>query len=108
MAIRSSAGSGVVVSLVVFVLLTILLLAGSIVLWGDFKEARDNAIQKETDLEKYATKADRGSDWLAPLENARGRDSILKFLHEQNRELRQFAVGSPDGTLGDLTAARDR
>ncbi len=108
MAIRSSAGSGVVISLVVFVLLTILLLAGSIVLWGDFKEARDNAIQKETDLEKYATKADRGSDWLAPLENARGRDSILKFLHEQNRELRQFAVGSPDGTLGDLTAARDR
>ncbi|MDP6890988.1 MAG: hypothetical protein QF471_06630, partial [Phycisphaerales bacterium] len=91
MAIRSSAGSGVVVSLVVFVLLTILLLAGSIVLWGDFKEARDSGIQREKDLEKYATKADRGSDWLASLKNASGRDSILNFLHKQNQELRRFA-----------------
>jgi hypothetical protein len=109
MAIRSSAGSGVVISLIVFVLLTILLLAGSILLWGELEAAKKKAVAAEQHLEKFATKAERSkADWLAPLEDARGRNSILGFLHNENRSLQEFAVGSPDGPIGDLAAARER
>jgi hypothetical protein len=108
MAIRSSAGSGVVISLIVFVLLTILLLAGSILLWGQLETTRKAARDADQLLAEYAPEADRNSDWLQPLKDGSGRDSIVRFLYNQNQELRQFAIGSPDGTLGDLTTARER
>jgi hypothetical protein len=109
MAIRSSAGTGVVISLIVFVLLTILLLAGSILLWGELETVRKEAADSGSILDDYATKAERSSaDWLTPLKDASGRDSIVKYLYSENQALRQFAIGTPDGTLGDLAGAREQ
>ena len=50
MAIRSSAGTGVTISLVVFVLLTVLLLAGSILLWGKLQAAQEEAAKADENL----------------------------------------------------------
>jgi len=109
MAIRSSAGTGVVISLIVFVLLTILLLAGSILLWGELETARKEAADSGSILDDYATKAERSSaDWLTPLKDASGSDSIVGYLYSENQALRQFAIGTPDGTLGDLADAREQ
>jgi hypothetical protein len=109
MAIRSSAGTGVIISLIVFVLLTILLLAGSILLWGELETAKMEAAESGAILDDYATKAERSSaDWLTPLKDASGRDSVIKYLYNENQSLRQFAIGSPDGTLSDLAAAREQ
>lgn len=109
MAIRTSAGSGVVISLIVFVLATILLLAGSILLWGELETAKQSARDAESVLDDYATAAERNTaEWLTPLKTASGRDSIAKYLYNQNQSLRQFAVGTPDGTLSDLAAAREQ
>ena len=107
MAIRSSAGTGVIVSLIVFVVLTILLLAGSILLWGQLETAKQDATKAATTLDDYATKAERNSaEWLSPLKDASGRDSVIKYLYNQNQSLRQFAIGSPDGSLSDLDKTR--
>jgi hypothetical protein len=107
MAIRSSAGTGVIVSLIVFVILTILLLAGSILLWGQLETAKQDADDAATTLDDYAKTAERNTaEWLSPLMDASGRESVTKYLYNQNQSLRQFAIGSPDGSLSDLDKTR--
>jgi uncharacterized phage infection (PIP) family protein YhgE len=105
MAIRSSAGSGVTISLIVFVLLTVLLIAASILLWGRYETEKKTAADATAALNRYATKAERASDWLGQLDAASGRDTILKAFNDRHTALWQFATGRGDG-LGDLAASR--
>ncbi|MDP7029359.1 MAG: hypothetical protein QF733_03970 [Phycisphaerales bacterium] len=104
MAIRSSAGNGVIISLIVFVLLTILLIATSILLYGKWDGEREAAATARADLDRIATKAERASDWYQQLKDSKGRDSILQALQNRHEATWQFAVGR---STGDVDAARE-
>ena len=97
MAIRSSAGSGVTISLIVFVLLTVLLIAASILLWGRYETEKKTAADATAALNRYASKAERASDWHRLIDEASGRDTILKAFNDRHTALWQFATGRGDG-----------
>ncbi len=104
MAIRSSAGSGVLISQNVFVLLTILLIGASILLYGKWEGERTIAATAKADLDRVATTSERASDWYQQLKDSKGRDSILQALQNRHEATWQFAVGR---TTGDVAAARE-
>jgi len=106
MAIRSSAGSGVTISLIVFVLLTVLLIAASILLWGRYETEKKTAADATAALNRYASKAERASDWHRLIDEASGRDTILKAFNDRHTALWQFATGRGDGQ-GTIDAARE-
>ncbi|MCP4838992.1 MAG: hypothetical protein GY894_06490 [Planctomycetes bacterium] len=106
MAIRSSAGTGVTISLVVFVLLTVLLLAGSILLWGKLQAAQEEAAKADENLSSFVRLAERNAPWFQRLETSHGRDTLMGHLNDRYEALRQFTFGNSDASFPDLAAAR--
>ena len=110
MAVRSGAGTGVIVSLVVFVLTTVFLLVLTIVFYsGKSKEMTDRDAAEKT-LEKYAKKAERSSDQFKTFEgaaSAAGSKSVAGYLLTRHEEAMTFGFGSPTTTVeqvkGELT-----
>lgn len=105
MAIRTSAGSGVVVSLIVFVLLTVLLLVGAILLWGNLEQARKDVADANDKLDEYATSRERADDWTTAMMDRSGRESLVGYLRQQQDALGTLALGgdfSPDANLADV------
>ena len=103
MAIRTSASTGIIISLVVFVLLTVLLLIGSILLYSDLGEAKKNATGAQDALSEYVTKQERASDWLAAMDSRSGRDSVVGYMWNESDAIRQYGFGLDGGaTLEDV------
>jgi hypothetical protein len=110
MAIRSGAGTGVVVSLVVFVLTTVFLLVLSIVFYAGQvkeKEAKVNAINA---LEVYAETRQRSTDQFQSLETQakQQNESVSEFLQNRHASLMQFVDGAPETTIDGLQAKLTR
>ena len=68
MAVRSEAGTGVIVSLVVFVLTTIFLLILTIVFYAGKTEALEKEDQAQAQLTKYVRKTERNRDDIKNIE----------------------------------------
>ena len=94
MAIRTSAGTGVIVSLVVFVLLTVLLAVLSILLWGRLREAQQSVDTADQHLGEYASASERTADWMDQIKNSSGRSSVVGFLHDENGDLKGLLGGT--------------
>ena len=102
MAIRTSAGTGVVVSLVVFILLAIGLAVVSILLWGRLREAQQSVDNADRTLSEYATAAERTSPWMDQLQNSSGRESVVGLLNNENATLKRLVGGSPSESVESL------
>jgi len=106
MAIRSSAGTGVTISLIVFVLLTVLLLAGSIILWGRLDTAETTAAEADEKIAQFVSGKERNAPWFSQLESAGGRGSYLGKFNDRYEELRTMATGGSGDAFVDVEAAR--
>jgi hypothetical protein len=98
MATRTGSGTGVVVSLVVFVLCTVFLLVLTIVFYSgqsNYKQAKERA---DVDLAKYVSTEQRNRDQIKALEasvNPGRGESVVRHLQEQYRDLMGYVAGNP-------------
>jgi len=81
MAIRSNAGTGVIVSLVVFVLATVFLLVLSIVFYASGREQAEEVAKLNNSFEEYVKKEERGKDEVKNLLSKAGGDSLVSYLN---------------------------
>ncbi|MCH2135055.1 MAG: hypothetical protein MK101_00570 [Phycisphaerales bacterium] len=102
MAIRTSAGTGVIISLIVFVLLTVLLAVLSILLWGRLREAQQSVDNADQNLSQYASSSERTSDWMDLIKNQSGRKSVVGWLHDENGQLKGLLGGSSSDSMDNI------
>ena len=110
MAARVGAGTGVIVSLVVFVLTTVFLLVMTIVFYARQTDAIAAKAESEKKLEEYVTRAEQTSDAVKRIQGdaTTSRQSVLGYNMGQYRELMSYAGGDPAMTLADLKASMGR
>jgi hypothetical protein len=124
MAIRSGAGTGVIVSLVVFVLATVFLLVLSIVFYTGKVEQKEATDKAELELRDFITSGEQNLDSFQQiLASAKSEKiSVAEYLNSDLEELRVIISGSPDtstesvrthfsstlGNGGSLFLAHDR
>lgn len=108
MAVRSGSGTGVVVSLVVFVIVTVCLLVLTIVFYSGRTDARQAQSEAETALAKYVQPAQRSNDMFKRIEASAGRQSVSMHLVNQYEELMAFVDGNPKTDLAGLQARTER
>ena len=104
MAIRSGAGTGVIVSLVVFVLATVFLLVLCIVFYAGNREQVELVKQSELDLHIYARSNERSSDtlqdYVSLAKNA--TQSVTSYLNGQLQERNRIISGNPNASAEEI------
>lgn len=106
MAIRSGAGTGVIVSLVVFVLATVFLLVLSIVFYAGNREQIENIKKAEDSLQVYATTGERANDSVQKIVSLAksANQSVIGYLNEQLEQRNKMLTGNPSETLEQLNS----
>ena len=104
MAIRSAAGTGVIVSLVVFVLATVFLLVLSIVFYAGNRKEADNVDIAEKTLQVYATSLERSGDDVKDIvaEAKENKLSVTKYLQNEVFERNNILTGNRSATLNEI------
>ncbi len=108
MVARTSAGTGIVVSLVVFVLTTVFLLILSIVFYSARSNAQQDAEAAEERLSRYVSRAQRNDEKIKSLEssaNPSRNESVVKYLIDDNADLMAYLSG--DGGAAAQTVKDD-
>ena len=104
MAIRSGAGTGVIVSLVVFVLATVFLLVLCIVFYASNREQIELVKQSESDLQIYARSNERSSDalqnFVSLAKNA--NQSVTSYLNGQLQDRNRMITGNPGASVEEI------
>ncbi|MHC4809151.1 MAG: hypothetical protein ACYTEV_02145 [Planctomycetota bacterium] len=94
MAVRSGAGTGVIVSLIVFIVLSIAMLVMSIVFYSRQTEAIADLETAQNDLAQYVKAAEKASDRFTQFEQAAGsRQSVAGYLATRYDDLASFVTG---------------
>ena len=106
MAIRSGAGTGVIVSLVVFVLATVFLLVLSIVFYANNREQEDIVTQAEDSLRVFASTSERGNDSVQKIVALakESNQSVVGYLNNQIEQRNKLLTGNPSETLEQINA----
>jgi hypothetical protein len=107
MATRTSSGTGVVVSLVVFVLCTVFLLVLTIVFYSGKARATQAQVEAQSTLAKYVTREQRQRESIKAIEgtvNPSRGESVVRHLQEQYRELMGYVGGDPSLSFPSLQA----
>ena len=102
MAARTEAGTGVVVSLVVFVLSTIFLLVLTIVFYARQSKEIQAAVEAEESLAKYVTREQRNRDEIKALEgraNPAAGQSVVRMLQDDKHQIMQYLTGNGSDSL---------
>ncbi len=102
MAARTESGTGVVVSLVVFVLSTISLLVLTIVFYAGKSDAIETQAEAENTLAKYVTREQRNRDEIKDLEgraNPAAGQSVTQLLQNQQRDTMKYLTGNASDSL---------
>lgn len=100
MAVRSGAGTGVIVSLIVFIVLTIAMLVMTIVFYSRQTEAQAAMQTAENELSQYVKAAEKTSDRFAQYEQAAGsRQSVAGYLSTRYDDLASFVTGGESSEL---------
>ena len=104
MAIRSGAGTGVIVSLVVFVLATVFLLVLSIVFYVGNREQIETVRNAESMLQVYATSRERSDDYVIKFVALAGaaNQSVTGYLNDQLEQRNRMLTGNPSETIERL------
>jgi len=108
MAVRSGAGTGVMVSLVVFVILTIVLLIFAIVFHVDKTKATERETTARNELSRFIRDAERNDERFRALEQAAGNRSLAAHLVERYDNLSRFVTGTTPSTLEEIRAQFER
>jgi len=105
MAIRSSAGTGVIVSLVVFVLATVFLLVLSIVFYASGRAQKEETGNLIKAFDVYVTKNERSNDAIADLEAkaTSSSQSVVSYLNSELKERNQILTGNKNAELEEIT-----
>ncbi len=95
MAVRSGAGTGVIVSLVVFVLTTVFLLILSLVFYAGKTDALGAEARAKDDLKDYVRPQYRNSDQAKTVEQAASAEgkSVVAYLNDRQRDLLGYVNG---------------
>jgi len=106
MAIRSGAGTGVIVSLVVFVLTTVFLLILSIVFYAKNRQQIDIVKSAEDSLMVYATPKEQSSDVIQTYVSVSksANQSVASYLISQIEERNKILTGNPRSTPEEIRA----
>ncbi len=102
MAIRSSSGTGVVVSLVVFVLCTVFLLILSIVFYAGKSEALQNEAAAKGTLARFVSADLQNRDQIKAIlgdVNPAQNESVVRYLLKQRGDVMGYLSGNPDADL---------
>ena len=110
MAVRSGAGTGVIVSLVVFVLTTVFLLILTIVFYAGKADAGDQLALAQGDLAKYAKPQQRSSDLYKSFEQAASANgqSVAAHLAGRHDALMRYVNGDATATLDQFKLDMNR
>ena len=102
MATRSTAGTGVVVSLVVFMLCTVFLLVLTIVFYSGQTKAQEGFRFSDATLTRYVSKEQRNRESIkareAEVNPNRGESVVRSFLEEQ-QDIMQYVAGNRTASL---------
>jgi hypothetical protein len=106
MAIRSNAGTGVIVSLVVFVLATVFLLVLSIVFYASGRAQEEEVTKLSQSFAVFASKDERESlnDNLVPKAKS-SNQSVFSYLKNELDERNQILTGNKNAELEEITSA---
>ena len=109
MAIRSGAGTGVIVSLVVFVLTTVFLLVLSIVFYTGKVEQTDATDKAKKDLSTFITSEEQNLDSFQRIVASAKDDgmSVAGYLNSDLESLRILVSGSPDTSTNNIRSTLD-
>lgn len=104
MAIRSGAGTGVIVSLVVFVLATVFLLVLCIVFYAQNRKQIEVVDKAEAALQTYVTSRERGDDSVNTFVGlaAAANQSVTGYLNDQLEQRNKMLTGNPSETIEQL------
>ncbi len=105
MALRSGAGTGVIVSLVVFILTSVILLVFNIVFYAGQNKERNEKDEALAALKVYVNPQERNSDRFKRIEGAasqRSNVSVARYLTTQMEEVMQYVDGNPSTSLETL------
>lgn len=103
MATRAGSGSGMLVSLVVFVVATVALLVVSIVLYAEGTSATQAKETAEAELANVITSEERSRDVVrAMLAEAAGRRSLFAEMSDRSQAIATFVAGNPNATLDQM------
>jgi len=110
MAVRSEAGTGVIVSLVVFVLTTVFLLILTIVFYAGQTGADEERAKAQTSLAKYVRPNQRNTDFIKQVEAKAGQsnESVARYLQKEYEQLMGFVAGFKGTSFDELTTKADR
>ena len=105
MATRSTAGTGVVVSLVVFVLCTVFLLVLTIVFYTGQTKAEQDFQKSNATLTRYVSKDLRNLQSIKAILDevkiSRG-DSVVRFLQLKQEDIMQYVAGNRTASLNSV------
>ena len=104
MAIRSNAGTGVIVSLVVFILIGVFLLVVSVLFYTG-KTSQIENVQKMTEqLDEFARKNERNSEQFQTIKAAadKERKSVLGYVMDEHNSLKAWVDGNPDASIASI------
>ena len=102
MVTRSTTGTGVVVSLVVFVLCTVFLLMLTIVFYTGQTKAVEERKEADATLATYVTKEQRNREAVKAIEaeiNPKRGESVVRYLLQEKEAIMQYVAGNKTATL---------
>ncbi len=102
MVTRSTTGTGVVVSLVVFVLCTVFLLMLTIVFYTGQTKAIESEREAEATLAKYVTKEQRNRESVKAIEaevNPKRGECVVRYLLEEKEAIMEYVAANRTATL---------
>jgi len=105
MSSRSGGSTGVIVALVVFVVLTVGLLATSIVLYAGKSDAEAEASKARSELAKYITPEERERSATQELLGKTGGNSLYGYLAEQAAATGEFVANERGADLARMRSA---
>lgn len=110
MAVRSGAGTGVVVSLVVFVMTTVFLLVLTIVFYAGRAEAQEERAAAAAALNQYVRQNERNQDLFRGFEAAatQRNESVAQHLHNRLQAVMRYVDGDPSTSLERLQGRLSR
>ena len=105
MAVRSGAGTGVIVSLVVFIFATIFGIVFTIVFYSQATKAQEAQVNAEQALNVYVKAAQRNADQFKSIEQSakNSGQSVAQYLNARYEQLMGMVDGNPKATPEAVT-----
>lgn len=105
MSSRTGGSTGVIVALVVFVVLTVGLLATSIVLYAGKADAETKESQARAELNSFISAEERGRSETQALKNNASGNSLFSYLVEQAALTGEFVANDRTADIGRMRSA---